>query len=92
LINGEGWTAGPFLFSGAYGHFDGIGSWTVDNEKSTYVKNAAIDYQVEKDGKILTKDKKEKIAVIDLKGICLGDFQIWFYLVCLILQQDGDLS
>ena len=36
---------------------------TVDNEKSTYVKNAAIDYQVEKDGKILTKDKKEKLTL-----------------------------
>ena len=36
---------------------------TVDNEKSTYVKNTAIDYQVEKDGKTLTKDKKEKLTL-----------------------------
>lgn len=36
---------------------------TVDNEKAVYVKDAALEYQVEKDGKTIAKDKKEKLTL-----------------------------
>lgn len=34
---------------------------TVDNEKATYVKDVTINYQVEKDGKTIVKDKRTVI-------------------------------
>lgn len=36
---------------------------TVDNEKATYVKDVTINYQVEKDGKTIVKDKKEQLSL-----------------------------
>lgn len=36
---------------------------TIDNEKATYVKNVAIDYEVEKDGTAITKAKKEQLSI-----------------------------